>query len=286
MEYESHVLIIDGQNFLHRARSGFNLGDHSVVFNFFRNLRSQIELHQPTKVFFCLEGHPKKRYELFPDYKANRKIDFNSSDPDVMKKAKEMKKFFAQADIVIEMLKKHMPISVARHDDFECDDVIYNLIKNDTTRTPTTVVSNDSDFTQLLNEFQHVKIYNPMKKTYVETPAYDYVFWKALRGDGSDNIPGLPGFTDKKAEKVALVKDKISLQEVFNDEKLLNAFMRNSDLIKFHTWSEDETSQMTISSPTKDWSWIANKFEEYKFQSLLKEPTWTKFIETFDHLFG
>src|ERR1700722_12362377 len=53
----------------------FCYGERYVfVYNFFRNLRPQIEQFQPDKVFICLEGHPRFRYDLYADYKANRII--------------------------------------------------------------------------------------------------------------------------------------------------------------------------------------------------------------------
>ena len=45
-----------------------------IIFNFFRNLRPIIEQFSPDKCFAVLEGHPKFRYDLFSDYKANRII--------------------------------------------------------------------------------------------------------------------------------------------------------------------------------------------------------------------
>ena len=66
-----------------------------------------------------------------------------------------------------------------------------------------TIISSDSDFTQLLNSFEeNFRIYNPVKKSFVEKPDYDYVTWKALRGDPTDNIAGIPGVGDKTAEKL------------------------------------------------------------------------------------
>lgn len=278
------ILCIDGFNFLHRARAGFNMGDYPVVFNFFRNLRAQIELHKPTRVYFVLEGHPHRRYDLLPEYKANRRIEGDITDPAVAKKRAELESFFRQTDLIIELLKKYFPISVVRHPEYECDDVIYNLIKQSSTAVPWVVVSNDTDFTQLLNEFNHVKVYNPMSKTYVEEPPFDYVTWKALRGDGSDNIPGLPGIGDKTAED--LVNDPDKLKALFQNQELAKMFLRNHQLIKFPTWSEVDSLQMTCSQPVRDWDSVAQKFEEWLFRSMLKEGAWQKYTGTFEQLWG
>lgn len=277
------ILIIDGMNFLHRARSGFSLGDHSVVFNAFRNLRSLLETHKSTRVYFCLEGKARKKYELLPTYKANRKIDKNAelSEKDE-RKLEEMARFFRQVDDIVDLLSKNFPISVVRHPDYECDDVVYNIIRRSSSAIQFTVVSNDSDFTQLLNEFDNVRIYNPMTKTYVSCPDYCYVTWKSLRGDGSDNIPGLSGVGDKTAEKI--VNDPDQLRSLLSDAKNAEIFERNYSLIKFETWDDDVAMKMTTSTPSRDWDSVRRKFEEYEFKSITKDVAWDKFLATFDSL--
>ena len=57
------ILILDGANLMHRARSGFATGDYFVVYNFFRGLRPLVEQFKPTRVYMALEGHAKARYD-------------------------------------------------------------------------------------------------------------------------------------------------------------------------------------------------------------------------------
>lgn len=274
------ILFIDGHNFMHRARSGFQLGDWNIVYNFFRSLKPLIEQFEPTRVYFTLEGHPKKRYELFPEYKANRVVDQTTEDG--KDKYKSLQDFFRQKDVIVEMLSKHFPVSVMRHADFEADDLIYNIINNASKAIEFIVVSTDTDFIQLLQKFPNVKLYNPVSKSYVTAPEHDYVTWKALRGDGSDNIPGIPGVGDKTAEEAANDDEKLS--------KLLNEhgdqFTRNVELIQFAQWSLDEMARMESSDPKKDWDEVARLFESWSFKSMVKEPYWSKFRATFDKLWG
>lgn len=290
-----HVLVIDGMNFLHRARSGFTGGDHFVVFNAVRNLRAIVGQMQPTRVYMVMEGVPEKRRTLFPQYKANRKVEPGT------KKEDELLKFLRQVNEFTDLME-NVPVSIVRHPSFEADDTVYNLIRRATTAVPWTVASNDSDFTQLLNEFKHVKLYNPMKKTYVEEPPYDYVLWKALRGDPSDNIPKVPGYSDGKAMLFveqhkaadAIVKAMVCQPEIPERMKMLqpqvaeatHAFVRNLDLVRFHTWTDEEAMHMLSSAPTRDWERVRARFEGYGFSSLLKEGTWDKFTATFEPLWG
>ena len=282
------ILFIDGHNFMFRARSGFQLGDYNVCYNFFRSLKPLIEQFEPNRVYFTLEGHPKKRYDLLPTYKANRHVVLKpDASPEEVAEAKKKRKsdedYRRQQGLIVEMLQL-MPISVMQHLDFEADDLIYNVVENASRAIEFTIVSTDTDFIQMLQEFPNVRIYNPVTKAYVDAPAYDYVTWKALRGDGSDNIPGIPGIGNKTAE--AVLDDPDSLKLLLEDRDKALQFARNMLLIKLPKWSAEETAQMRSSSPTKDWDAVAQRFEEWQFKSMLKEPYWTKFKATFDSLWG
>lgn len=275
-----NVLILDGHNLFHRARSGFQLGDYPVVFNFFRALKPLVEKFKPTRVYLTLEGHPKARFALLPEYKANRVVD--TSTPEGAAQGDSNHHFFRQVGLIIDTLQ-HFPISVVQHLDFEADDVVFNLIHNASRAVKFTVVSTDTDFIQLLQQFpDNVRLYNPVTKAYVEAPAYSYLTWKALRGDASDNVPGLPGVGDKTAE--ALVYDPVGLYQVLS--KHGKEFERNVALIRFASWDAEQTKQMTSSSPTKDWGAVKARFAEWAFQSMVKDSYWDKFQATFDTLWG
>ena len=273
------VLIIDFMNLCHRARSGFLMGPAPVVYNFFRQFKSLVDQFKPDKIYVVLEGRPVQRYELLPEYKATRRI--NEDDP----KYAELQKFFKQKNEIVELLSTRFPVSVVRHGTSECDDTIYNLIKYSSTKTSLTVVSNDSDFIQLLQEFNHVKIWNPMKKQYVVAPEnYDYVTWKSLRGDGSDNIPGIPGVGDKTAANLASNPDKLS--KFLADPQHADIFTRNHNLISFCHWSEEERTKMTSTSPEKGWNDVKAAFDGHGFKSLTKDGSWEKFTGCFERLWG
>ena len=178
------VLAVDSYNMIHRSRFGFGSGDHSTTFNFFRSLRSEIERHQPDEVYIVSEGRPIHRFELNENYKGNR-TPLNDDG------------FHRQKRDIFNLCKL-LPVSIIRHPDYECDDVIGHLCM---TRHPTdevTIVSSDSDFIQLL-ESPTVKLWNPVKKKFLDQWPVDYVMWKALKGDMTDNIPGIKGVGEKRA---------------------------------------------------------------------------------------
>ena len=273
------VMTIDGMNFIHRARAGFIKGENSVVFNFFRNFRALIEQFNPTRVYFVLDGVPTLRNSLYTEYKATRKID--QADEEAVKAQMD---FYRQKDTIVYLLEKAFPVIVVGHYGHEADDVIFNLINKSKSDVDWTVVSNDSDFIQLLDTFQNVSIYNPMKKEFVERVEYDYVTWKSLCGDGADNIPGIPGIGPVRAEKLA--RDLEALREFLTIESNGDTWIKNYNLIKFIEFTSYELSEMSISNPRKNWKYIKESFEEMNFKTLLIDKTWNKFVDTFDYLWG
>jgi len=272
------ILAIDFMNQAHRARSGFQLGPAPVVYNFFRQFKALVDQFKPSRIYIALEGRPVHRYEAMGDYKANRKVE--ADDP----RAKELEKFFKQKDVIVDLLKKHFPVSVVRHPTSECDDTLANLIRRSSSAVPWVLVSSDTDFIQLLQEHDNLRIYNPVQKKFVEAPDYPYITWKALRGDPSDNIPGVPGIGDKTADKLA--SDPELLAEFITRPEVQPVFTRNYELIQFKEWSPEEVDLMTSSSPTKDWQIVKDVFEGYGFNSMVKDEPWHKFVSSFDNLWG
>jgi DNA polymerase-1 len=277
----SKILIIDGHNFMYRARAGFQLGDFNVVYNFVRNLRSLVELMKPTRVYFTLEGAPRRQLQLLPEYKANR----IGREGEAVEGKRSEEDYRRQNEIIVRILTHMLPVTVVQHPDFEADDLIYNLVKRSSSAIDFTVVSTDTDFIQMLQEFGNVKLYNPITKKYVEAPEYDYVTWKSLRGDGSDNIPSLPGIGDVRATELAT--DLVKLQQLLeSDQSLQDQFVRNTSLIALYEWTDEEALKMRSSGSKRDWQPLREQFESMAFKSMLKEGTWDKFVATFDPLWG
>lgn len=267
------ILCVDFMNLAHRARSGFQAGDYPVVFNFFRQFKALVEQFKPTRVYVALEGRPVARHAALTEYKANRIVA--EEDP----RHEQLMKFFRQKDIILDLLAKHFPVTVVRHPTSEADDTIANLVRTSSTAVPWIIVSSDTDFIQLLQEYSHISLYNPVKKYFVKAPDHPYVTWKALRGDPTDNIPGIPGVGDKTAEKIA--SDPELLIEFLSNPEAAELFQRNYDLITLRKWTPDEVDQMTSTQPQEDWSAVKAAFESFGFQSITKDGSWQKFLAPF-----
>lgn len=276
---QPHILHIDAFNMLHRMESGFQAGEYPIVFQFFRSLRALVEKMSPTRAYFVTEGHPRARHLLLDSYKQNRVID-----PADEKKLAKRANFNRQSTLIIELLKKHFPVQVVRHPDYEADDVIYNLIMRSAKLCRHTVVSSDTDFIQLLSE-PNVTLYNPIADQNVTAPAHDYVSWKALRGDASDNVPRVEGIKgDKHAEKLLASSEELSKFLAQNDR--VAEYNRNVALIRLTDIPKEERDASECSQPIRDWDAVREQFIAWDFKSFLKDKTWDKFTSTFDALWG
>jgi DNA polymerase-1 len=263
------ILLLDAYNLIHRARSGYKKGEYPVIYNFFRGIRPIIEKFNPDKVYFVLEGNPKFRTALSEgNYKSNRVSPGDS--------------FHRQKASIINMVSGCLPFDVVKHPDLECDDVIATMCAVHCKQGDVcTIISSDSDFIQLLNVFETVSLYNPIKKAFFEKPDYDYVTWKALRGDLTDNIRGIPGVGDKTATK--LVTNLSSLSDFLKDNEKLSIFEKNVNLIRLVDFSND-LSVLEYSKSNKDFNKLKSIFENMGFSSIIKEKSWDKYINTFKGL--
>jgi 5'-3' exonuclease len=266
------VALLDGYNLMHRARFGMRQGESYIVFNFFRSLRPIIEEINPDLVYLVLEGVPMHRVQLDADYKANRVVEEGTPQ------AAEMAEFRRQKRLIIEALSM-FPITLAKHDELECDDTIASLCVDVHGNDECTVVSTDTDFIQLLKPGGNVKLYNPVKKEYVVPVEHDYVIWKALRGDKTDNIPRVDGMTDGKALKIVNNLDK--LEEVKRDLVLGPQFERNLTLVRFKT-GDNEHIKLTRGAP--DFAKARTTFRDFKFFSMVNDTAWKNYTKTFQRL--
>ena len=266
-----NILLLDAYNLIYRARySGMNKGNNSTIFNFFRGIRPLVEKFNPDITYFVLEGRPKKRLEVSPDYKGQRvytdKDDFNR-----------------QRKEIISLVKQYFPFIVVKHDDFECDDIINHIAVNNHKEDRVTIVSSDTDFIQSISE--NINLYNPVQKKFLESTEYDYVSWKSLVGDKSDNIEGFKGIGNKKAQK--LLSDSSMLENFLIKENNREIYNRNIFMIKFHELSSNEISTLQLHSlnDKPDWNNLKQIFVDYEFNSMTnKDKTWNNFVNTFNNL--
>lgn len=263
------VLFVDGYNMLYRARAGWAKGENPIVYTFFRSFRATVEKFNPDVVYFVLEGMPVKRLSMLTEYKAQR--TYHDKDD-----------FRRQRKLIIKMLKEEFPVRVVRHENYECDDVLANLAYVTHKEDECVVVSSDTDFYQMLQVHKDIKLYNPVRKQFIETPKVDYVTWKALKGDSSDNIEGFAGIGNKRATALASneeMLDKFLDKQEGNREK----FNLNKELVRFHDMGKD-MDDIEHSPIDANWDTVKESFNQMEFFSITNEKPWDKFVKTFDSL--
>ena len=202
---QGRCLIIDAYNLFIRhytvhpamSQNGEQIGG---IVGFYNNLTRLIEKSNPTDVYIIWEGGGSARKKaVYKDYKRqSRPVKLNryyESDeiPDTM----QNRNF--QIKTLIKFLD-NFPVTQLYIEDSEADDVIGYLCKYRMKHRPKIIVSSDHDYYQLLDKL--TIIYSPTLKDFVNEKyvldkygihPQNFALAKAIVGDNSDNIPGVPG---------------------------------------------------------------------------------------------
>ena len=215
LNVNDRVLIVDGLNLYLRvfAVNGA-LNDNGVpvggLTGFLRSLAYAIREVNPTRVVIVYDGAggSQRRRKIHSDYKSNRKPGKRITRWDAFKDAREEKESMKiQFSRLLEYLD-FLPINVISIDRIEADDTIA-YIAHTLLDKEVTIMSADQDFLQLVND--RITVWSPTKKKFytprmVEAdygiPAHNFLMYKTLMGDKSDNIPGVKGLGPKKLPKI------------------------------------------------------------------------------------
>lgn len=208
------TLIIDGNNLGMRAFGQvpleFNGKRTETILIGLNMIRQYIAEFSPDAVVVCWDGgHDARRKALYPDYKKKKPLTEDER--------KALDSFFDQIRSLRDTIKK-LGIYQWQLRGREADDVIFNLLEKTTVNSlGCIVVSTDEDMFQLLSWFPFVKIYSPIKKLMVDDAAFEekfkmpttqFLLYKAMVGDKSDNLPGVRGVGPAKAAKILEVMQK------------------------------------------------------------------------------
>ena len=231
----SSILIIDGLNTFLRSFTMINHmnpdGHHiGGLTGFLKSIGYAIRMSDPTKVVIVFDGvgGSSARRNLFPAYKANRNTSRMTNYSIFSSKDEEQESINNQIERLIQYLKC-LPVTVISIDGLEADDIIGYLankfqVHEETARV--TIMSADKDFLQLVSDKVHC--YSPTKKK-IYTPkdvleefgvsSNNFLNYKILMGDTSDNIPGISGLGPKKLLRLfpELISDtKVELDEIID----------------------------------------------------------------------
>jgi len=213
------LVIIDGNSLLYRAFYALppmqnRRGEHTnAVYGFTNMLFKLLETEKPDYVAVAFDPpKPSFRVRIDESYKAQRE-----------KTPPELAEQIQRARDILEA----MQIPVFEIEDYEADDVIGTLADRFAQKEhAVTVVSGDADLLQLIDNRVTVML---TKKGISQMEQYDrallkeqyglrpdqVIDFKALKGDPSDNIPGVPGIGDKTAR--SLLEEYGSLENIYNN---------------------------------------------------------------------
>ena len=210
--------VIDGNSLMHRAFHAvpptMNAPDGrptNAIFGFLNMFLKMIDAFNPDGVVVAFDkGKPRVRMEMLPQYKAQRP----PMDPDL----------HAQFPMIKELLAA-LNVPILQSEGWEGDDILGTMARlGEEAGCDMLLVTGDRDMYQLVTE--HVNVVSTRKGLsdvaimtpesvddlyHGITPALVPDFY-GLKGDTSDNIPGVPGIGPKKAS--ALITQYGSLDEV------------------------------------------------------------------------
>ena len=214
------ILLLDGHSLAYRAF--YALPDSlrtqtgqltNAVYGFTSMLIKLLAERRPDNVVVAFDkGRDVARTEAFPDYKANR-----SSPPD---------EFRPQVDLIKQVLEV-LRIPEVSVTGVEADDVIATLVERAVDADyHAYIVTGDRDAMQLVGD--HCTVLYTLRgiteMAEMDTEAVEdrygvtpdkYVEYAALRGDNSDNLPGVPGVGEKTAAK--LINEFGSIDGVYDN---------------------------------------------------------------------
>lgn len=202
------IVLIDGHSILNRAFYGVpdltnSSGFHTNAIYGFLNIMFKILAEEtPKYLTVAFDVHaPTFRHEMYAEYKGTRK---------------QMPEELREQVPVMKKVLRAMGIKIIEQAGLEADDLLGTIAKRSAKQgLEVSVISGDRDLLQLAEEDIKIRIPKTKRGTteiedynakdvlekYQVTPR-QFIELKALMGDASDNIPGVPGIGEKTATKL------------------------------------------------------------------------------------
>jgi DNA polymerase I len=287
---QNKFLLIDGHDHLHRSFYAFpdtlthNGEPVNAVYGFCSLLLSALNTLNPQyiAVAFDLSRKDLKRTALFEGYKATRP----KMDP-------ELRESFIRQENEVKELLKLLNIPIVTQIGFEADDIIGSFAKQAFSKfdSDAYIHTNDKDMLQLIDE--HVFVCRPARngnsaicwnqnefvKEYGFQPI-NLIDYKSIKGDPSDNIPGVYGIGDVTAKK--LIQEYKTLDNIYSNINKITPVSLREKLEKYKDNAQVSHKLATINTSLdlgiekNDLRWkntyseeFINMLSEYNFKSLI-----------------
>jgi len=290
MNKPKKIIITDSNSIIHRAfhalpplttKDGELV---NVVYGFFSAFLKAVQDFDPDFIATCFDlPFPTFRHKKFKEYKAKR--------------PPAPKELYQQIPIVKKLLKT-LKVPVFEKKGFEADDLIgtiSNLSKEFNSKIEIIILSGDLDLLQLVDK--NVKVFllrkgannsflydqELVKEKYLGLLPNQLVDYRALRGDPSDNIPGVTGIGEKTAIK--LLNQFQNIENLYNcldkevdiNEKLKEKLIQQKDKAFLSQYLARIKKDVPIKIDYKELEWgdynekdFIDCLEELGFKSLVK----------------
>lgn len=225
----------------------------SVIIGFFKQFLSRVHSVEDYYPIFVTDmpGSADERKQLYPEYKSNR----TAADPS----------FYDQVDFILEL--GELIGTVYKQPGREADDLAGAFVERYASTNDITLLTVDSDWLQLLQKNvrmiqlktngRHILWDDALFFAEKKISPKQLISLKAIVGDGSDNIPGVPGIGESTG--IELLREFDSVDDIYANiikvtnkrkiqQKLIehqDEVMRNKQLVCLNTsvdnWSEPTT---------------------------------------------
>ena len=255
-EKRKKLVVIDGKSVFYRgyyAMSNLSTKDGTPTGGIFGFATMALEVIRRLKPDYVAVAWDKpktnirKRLELYPEYKAGRK----PAPPD----------FYEQIPLLHELLDA-FGWPLYELDDYEADDIMGALaVQASEKGLETLLVTSDMDMLQLVNGNVHVyalktglsniELYSPKSfEVKYGIKVEQFLDLKAIKGDSSDNIPGVPGIGEKGA--VDLLNQFETLDGIYDNLALIKDSTRKKlEAGKELAYLSKELARIWIDAPLK-----------------------------------
>lgn len=238
-----------------------------AVYGFVRKLLSVVREYKPDCVAAAFDLGDTWRHAEFADYKATR-----DQMPDEMR---------SQLERIYELLQA-FNIPIVTYPNYEADDVLGTLAgKAAETGTDVLILTGDRDMFQLVSERVQIlytsggpnpttSVYglDAIQERYGLTPD-QFIDFKALTGDSSDNIPGVPGVGEKTAVK--LLQTYGTLENLYAHAEEVRGPKLQQNLIESAEQVQRNKRLVTITTDLPlDYDATACRLRDYDQQKLLE----------------
>lgn len=292
-------------------------GEHmGGVFGFLRSLKAAIDQFKPTAVYIISDGPNSalRRKMVDKNYKSSRRKPWKKGAVkayDFLNEREQKDNFSIQIKKLYEYLEV-LPVKTLSLPYVEADDLIAEIVNTMPSDTGAVIYSTDADYKQLTNE--RVVCYNPMakqlttKENFFEKHGYradNYIYFKCIDGDKSDDLPGVYGIGKKTFIKLfpQVADEHIENIDEFFDfsrhaigskskvftpamKKRYRDILDDEDLVR-KNYKLMQLSDVGISLQSKDicteiQTQVPNKFNRFKLRKMFMEDKLISHVKYFD----